>query len=79
MVLKHANIYTVDDRMPKAQAVAVKGDKIVFVGSDADVQPYIGSATHVVNLEGGTLADADVTALRQAPVGAPQVNVAVMA
>lgn len=55
LVLKNANIYTVDERNPSAQAVAVKGDKIVFVGSDAEVQSYIGHGTHVLDLKGATV------------------------
>ena len=55
LVLKNANIYTVDDSKPHAQAVAVKGDKIVFVGSDADVQAYVGPSTRLLDLKGATV------------------------
>src|SRR3954469_12114018 len=55
LVLKNANIYTVDDHQPHAQAAAVKGAKIVFVGSDAEAQPYIGPATRVLDLKGATV------------------------
>jgi len=55
LVLKNANIYTVDDSKPHAQAVAVRGDKIVFVGSDADVQSYVGQGTRVLDLKGATV------------------------
>src|SRR5215813_2475389 len=55
LVLKNANIYTVDDSKPHAQAVAVKGDKIVFVGSDAEVKAYIGPRTNVLDLKGATV------------------------
>src|SRR5215470_15004358 len=55
LVLKNANIYTVDEHKPHAQAVAVKGDKIVFVGSDAEVQPWVGHGTHVFDVKGATV------------------------
>jgi predicted amidohydrolase YtcJ len=55
LILKNANIYTVDERNPHAQAVAVKGDKILFVGSDANVQKYAGSNTRVLDLKGATV------------------------
>jgi predicted amidohydrolase YtcJ len=55
LVLKGANIYTADDNAPRAQAVAVTGQRIVFVGSDADVQKYVGPHTRVVTLEGATV------------------------
>ena len=35
LVFKNGNIYTVNERQPQAEAVAVKGDRIVFVGSNA--------------------------------------------
>ena len=34
LIFKNGNIYTVNDARPKAEAVAVKGDRIVFVGSN---------------------------------------------
>ncbi|HEY3933375.1 MAG TPA: hypothetical protein VGL65_02025 [Gemmatimonadales bacterium] len=34
-VIRHATIHTVDSAHPKAQAVAMRGDKIVYVGTDA--------------------------------------------
>src|ERR1044071_7346100 len=32
MVLKNGNVYTVNERQPHAEAIAVKGGKIIFVG-----------------------------------------------
>jgi predicted amidohydrolase YtcJ len=55
LVLKNANIYTVDERKPRAQAIAVKDQKILFVGSDAEVQAYIGANTRVLDLKGATV------------------------
>src|SRR5215831_172844 len=55
LVLKNANIYTVDEHKAHAQAVAVKGDKIVFVGSDAEIQPWVGARTRVLDLNGATV------------------------
>src|SRR5215469_7688205 len=55
LVLKNANIYTVDEHKPNAQAVAVKGDKVVFVGSDGEVQAYVGQGTRVLDLKGATV------------------------
>jgi predicted amidohydrolase YtcJ len=55
LVLKNANVYTVDDKNPQAQAVAVVGDKIVFVGSDAEVQRYVAASTRVLDLKGATV------------------------
>jgi len=55
LVLKNANIYTVDERNPRAHAVAVQQGKILFVGSNADVQHYVGPATRVLDLQGATV------------------------
>ena len=55
LVLQTGNIYTVNDRQPKAEAVAVKGDRIVFVGSNREAQKYIDKNTRVIDLKGATV------------------------
>src|SRR6267143_2947123 len=55
LVLRNGNIYTVNDRQPAAEAVAVKSERIIFVGSNAGVQDYIGKSTRVVDLKGETV------------------------
>ncbi len=55
LVLKNGNIYTVNDRQPRAEAIAVKGDRIIFVGANRDVQKYVGKNTRVVDLKGETV------------------------
>src|SRR6476619_1594235 len=55
LVLQNGNIYTVNDRQPRAEAVAVKGERIVFVGSNREAQKYIGKTTRVVDLKGETV------------------------
>jgi len=52
LVLRGGKIAAVDDAFSIHQAVAVKGDKIVFVGSKAEVEPYIGPDTEVLELRG---------------------------
>ena len=52
LVLRHAKIYTVDAARPVAEAVAVKDGKIVYVGSDAGVARFVGSATRSLDLQG---------------------------
>ena len=49
------SVITVDGSESVAQAVGVKGKRIVFVGSDRDIQPLLGSGTVVVELKGRTL------------------------
>jgi predicted amidohydrolase YtcJ len=55
LVLKNGDIYTVNEHQPRAEAVAVKGERIVFVGSTRDVQRYVGQNTRVVDLHGNTV------------------------
>src|SRR5215472_7918302 len=55
MVIRHARVYTVDEKQPWAEAVAVRGDRIAWVGSDADAAPYISATTKVVDAGGRLL------------------------
>ncbi len=55
LVIKNGNVYTVDQRRPKAEAIAVKADRIVFVGNNSDAEKYVGSTTRVIDLKGKTL------------------------
>ncbi|MBA3571218.1 MAG: amidohydrolase [Pyrinomonadaceae bacterium] len=55
VVFKNGNVYTVNSSQPKAEAVAVKADRIVFVGSNIEAQRYVGKSTRVVDLQGKTV------------------------
>jgi predicted amidohydrolase YtcJ len=55
VVFKNGNVYTANDKSSKAQAIAVKEDRIVFVGTNADAQKFIGSNTRIVDLKGNTV------------------------
>lgn len=55
IVFRNGNIYTANDKAPRAEAIAVKADRIVFVGSNAEVQQYVGQSTRVVDLQGNTV------------------------
>src|SRR4051794_15678848 len=52
LVLKNGKIITVDRDFTIAQAVAIAGDRIVAVGSDAAIAAHIAAATRVVDLNG---------------------------
>ncbi len=52
LVLRGGKIVTVDDARPHAQALAVRGDRIIAVGSDQQIQPLIGDQTRVIDLQG---------------------------
>jgi predicted amidohydrolase YtcJ len=55
IVFKNGNVYTANDKSPRAQAIAVKEDRIVFVGTNAAAQKYVGPNTRVVDLKGNTV------------------------
>ncbi|PYP66925.1 MAG: amidohydrolase [Gemmatimonadetes bacterium] len=52
LVLLHGDLFTVDSQHPRAQAVAVRGDRIAAVGSDAEIQGWVGPRTRVIDLRG---------------------------
>src|SRR5664279_618162 len=55
LVVRRANIHTMDEKLPRATAMAVRGDKISWVGEDADAGKYIGEKTRVVDAGGRLL------------------------
>jgi predicted amidohydrolase YtcJ len=55
IVFKNGNIYTANDDKPKAEAVAAKYGRIVFVGSNADAKKYEGKGVKVIDLKGATV------------------------
>jgi predicted amidohydrolase YtcJ len=54
LVLRGGNILTVDDGQPRAEALAVRGDRIVALGTNEQVAPLIGPSTEVIDLGGQT-------------------------
>jgi predicted amidohydrolase YtcJ len=52
LVMRNGNIVTVDDSIPRAEAVAVRDHRIVAVGSDGSMDGLIGPSTELVDLEG---------------------------
>jgi hypothetical protein len=55
LVLKDAVVHTVDVKRPRAEAVAVRGGRVVAVGSNAEVQALVGPKTRVLDLKGRTV------------------------
>ena len=52
LVLLNAHIFTADPSRPFAEAVAIRGNRIVAVGSTAEVTPLVGRSTVVRDLGG---------------------------
>jgi predicted amidohydrolase YtcJ len=55
LILTNAAVYTVDKQQPRAEAVAVIGDRIVAVGSRADIDLWRGPQTKVIDAGGKLL------------------------
>ncbi|MFN2397070.1 MAG: amidohydrolase [Gemmatimonadaceae bacterium] len=55
LIVTNARIYTVDVNRPVAEAMAVRGGKVVFAGSARGAMVYRGSATKVLDLAGRTV------------------------
>jgi predicted amidohydrolase YtcJ len=52
LILLHGKIVTVDKNSPSAQALAVRGDKIVAVGTDAEIERYAAKTSRIIDLQG---------------------------
>ena len=52
LVFINGSVYTANDRQLTAEAVAIKGDRFVFVGSNDSARKYVGKNTRVVDLKG---------------------------
>ena len=52
LVLTNGRIVTVDSVRPEAQAVAIAGDRIIAVGSNAEIQRLVTASTQVIDLQG---------------------------
>jgi predicted amidohydrolase YtcJ len=55
VVLLGGTVCTVDDEDRVAEGLAVRGERIVAVGSDDEISRHIGPQTRVIELEGKTV------------------------
>src|SRR5215467_3314094 len=52
LILVNGKIWTVDDRRPEVEAVAVLGNRIAAVGSSEEIRKWAGANTKVIDLQG---------------------------
>lgn len=50
LILTNGNIWTVDENQPRAEALAISGNKIIFVGTSSEVRKWTGEKTRVIDL-----------------------------
>lgn len=55
LVFINGTVYTANDRQPTAQAIAIKRDRILFVGSNEAARSLINKKTRVIDLKGLTV------------------------
>ncbi len=55
LILKDANVITVDPDRPQAEAIAIQGDLILAVGTNDEVDAFVGDTTRVLSLNGATV------------------------
>lgn len=55
LIILNARVLTMDDGTPRAEAVAVKGKRILAVGKTAAIRVQAGPGTRVIDARGGTL------------------------
>src|SRR6266446_6986715 len=55
LIVTDANLITIDDRQPRASAMAIRDGKIVYIGDDATAERFTGPATRRVKLHGKTV------------------------
>jgi len=51
-IFTNGKIYTLENEQPWAEAVAINGDEIVFVGSEVEARKYTGAETIIHDLDG---------------------------
>jgi predicted amidohydrolase YtcJ len=55
LVIRRANVLTMNPAQPQATTVAIRAGKFIAVGSEDDIQPFIGKQTEVLDLDGKTV------------------------
>jgi predicted amidohydrolase YtcJ len=52
LVVTNGTVVTVDEALPRAEAVAVHGDRILAIGSAAEMRRFVGPKTQVIDAAG---------------------------
>jgi predicted amidohydrolase YtcJ len=55
LIIRGGKIYTGNDAQPEVEAVAVKGEKILFIGNESKVNEFKSSQTQLIDLQGRTM------------------------
>ena len=72
LVVRGGRVFTVDDARPWAEAVALRGDRIVAVGDEADIAAMAGPETETVDADGGLVLPGFIDSHNHVRLGTPE-------
>ncbi len=55
LVILNGNVLTMNEKHPRAEAIAITGNSISAVGTNDEIRAFIGEATRVIDAKGGTV------------------------
>ena len=55
LIVRNANVYTVDPRLPRAEAFAVRGSRFIAVGTNAEIGALASKGAQVFDAQGMTI------------------------
>ena len=55
MIVRNANVYTVDARLPRAEAFAIRGGRFLAVGTNAEIGSLASKGAQVFDAQGMTI------------------------
>ncbi len=73
VVYTNARVYTMDDRVPRAQAFAIDDDRFLAVGAADDLLNLAGASTRVIDADGRTIVPGFVDS-HSHPIGVNELN-----
>ena len=68
VLFENGNFVTLDPATPRAEALAVRGERILAVGSREEIERYRGDATEVIDLAGATVVPGLIDAHEHFPL-----------
>lgn len=68
LIVRNANVYTVDARMPRAEAFAIRGGRFIAVGTNAEIGALASKGAQVFDAQGMTIVPGFIDAHNH-PVG----------
>jgi len=71
LIVRGGRVYTVDEALPWAEAVAVRGERILAVGNEAEILELAGPSADVLDASGGLVLPGFVDAHNHVRLGTP--------